>query len=346
MKDEEKKKLTEADSLFYQYVRLWLSHKLLKRYIHGQSTPREKKIVEQWNAGQIHEDLPDEQTTLRCQELWNKIHRKISFRRRLTLTLQRTAAVLILLITAGGGVLLLKQMDILPFPQQQTRTVANIGKYHTGEEIRQINLPDGTVVCMNRNSRLRFNPREFNRRQREIWLEEGEAFFEVAKNPAVPFIIHYNKLNAVVKGTSFNIKNYSDLSETVLSVRTGIVEVKGPRRRLGMITPDRQLIYNPVENTYQIETRAWENAVGWTERRLVLNNADARELQLRIFQHFGYQLQFNGGLLKEARFRSSFPQDTPLEEVMKSICTVYHMKYSISGKTICLRSVPANEKLK
>ncbi len=72
----------------------------------------------------------------------------------------------------------------------------------------KIVLADGSTVNLNAGSRLRY-PVTFSGPNRDIYLEEGEAFFTVAENPSHPFIVHSRGLATTALGTSFNIRAYS-----------------------------------------------------------------------------------------------------------------------------------------
>lgn len=83
-------------------------------------------------------------------------------------------------------------------------------------------LPDGSVVTLNKNSRLRY-PDAFRDTVRAVELE-GEAFFNVVSNKAQPFIIKVNDVQVRVLGTSFNIKSTGGNTEVI--VETGVVQVR------------------------------------------------------------------------------------------------------------------------
>lgn len=53
--------------------------------------------------------------------------------------------------------------------------------------VEEIVLPDGTKVWLNQSAVLKY-PREFSDKERNVYLE-GEAYFEVTKNKAKPFIV-------------------------------------------------------------------------------------------------------------------------------------------------------------
>lgn len=86
-----------------------------------------------------------------------------------------------------------------------------------------LQFPDGTSVVLNENSRISYNA-DFGKVKREIFLE-GEAYFDVAKSPGVPLIIHAKNVDIEVLGTSFNVKAYPADKGVETSLIKGAVEV-------------------------------------------------------------------------------------------------------------------------
>ena len=80
----------------------------------------------------------------------------------------------------------------------------------------QLILEDGTKVWLNAGSRMAF-PTKFTGKKREVFLE-GEAYFEVAHNQNLPFMVNTGEIIIKVLGTRFNISAYKTdkLTETVL----------------------------------------------------------------------------------------------------------------------------------
>ena len=73
----------------------------------------------------------------------------------------------------------------------------------------RVELPDGTLVWLNAASSIRY-PTAFTGDKREVTIK-GEAYFEVMKNPSMPFVVHVdNRADIEVLGTHFNINAYSD----------------------------------------------------------------------------------------------------------------------------------------
>ncbi|MCF0072785.1 FecR domain-containing protein [Dyadobacter sp. CY261] len=91
----------------------------------------------------------------------------------------------------------------------------------------RIRLEDGTVVTLQKNSRLSY-PLHFGRDSRETFLS-GEAFFEVARNPDKPFYVYSNELVTRVLGTSFVVKSFDSERIASVDVRIGQVSVFNPK---------------------------------------------------------------------------------------------------------------------
>ena len=69
-------------------------------------------------------------------------------------------------------------------------------------EQRSVNLPDGSVVRINTNSRLQV---DFSGEIRNITLQQGEAFFEVAESSR-PFVVSAGRGHVTALGTAFAVR--------------------------------------------------------------------------------------------------------------------------------------------
>lgn len=136
---------------------------------------------------------------------------------------------------------------------QNKATVA----YHTlttppGRQF-QIQLADGTRVWLNAGSSIQF-PTTFLNPQRAVALT-GEAYFEVATNPAQPFRVYYTQFDQQqnnpptgasfieVTGTAFNVRSYKNDSKAVTTLVEGKVEVYHENLK-AKLQPGQQAIAN------------------------------------------------------------------------------------------------------
>lgn len=343
-----KKKLLKENSTIMDMIRLGLTRKLFQKYLFGEATPKEEKIVESWNAekywNRYRKKKVDVEMEKGYKEVWEQVTKQIVeenpeveqgnylitmkplFQFRFSEYTRKYAAVAAIFIAlAGSGLCFITYQTLHSdrvLAHQQDKTIFQTGMTNR----RTVVLPDASIIIMNKGTKLVFVKRQFNKRNREVWLE-GEAFFDVAKNKEKPFIIHTGTMQTTVRGTSFNIKAYTQTGQNVVSVRTGKVEVCAQNKVLAMLTPNKQIIYNTAKRTSETESIKASDITAWTNGSLVLNNANISELRLRLKQCFNVNLQVNGQALNRAKFNAIFKTGTSLDEVMQTISILYEIKY-------------------
>jgi transmembrane sensor len=98
------------------------------------------------------------------------------------------------------------------------RTPSGVEQYATpvgGQEA--VTLADGSRVTLNTRTRARAL---INDVERKVWLDEGEAFFEVQHDPARPFVVAAGNDRVTVLGTKFSVRHEGGRTQvTVLEGR-------------------------------------------------------------------------------------------------------------------------------
>jgi ferric-dicitrate binding protein FerR (iron transport regulator) len=162
-------------------------------------------------------------------------------------------------------------------------------------EVKEVELPDGSVINLNAKSKISFKD-GFGTEHRNIKLT-GEAFFNVAANKDIPFVIDAKEATIEVVGTQFNIKAYKNQKEIKVTVSEGVVRLSNTK------ASSKQVLINAGEtgkyikynkNLEKIEA-VNQNDIAWRTRIL-------------------------------------FFKDTPLLEVAKILSNTYHMEIYIDEK--------------
>ncbi|MEW4468132.1 FecR domain-containing protein [Parasphingorhabdus sp. JC815] len=131
-------------------------------------------------------------------------------------------------------------------------------------EIRRVPLADGSIVVINTASAIDVKLRDA---ARNISIERGEAWFQVAKDQQRPFIVAAGRARIRAVGTAFSVRRHS--SKTEVMVTEGIVEIwangaEGQRIQLkagsrGFIADDAAMQQVPVAPSAIDRTLAWRN---------------------------------------------------------------------------------------
>ena len=90
-------------------------------------------------------------------------------------------------------------------------------------------LEDGTLITINRDSRIRFK-KKFASDERKVFLK-GEAWFDVASDPASPFVIDAGSALVEVLGTSFNVNAYRENPVVEITVESGVVTLTSKQEK-------------------------------------------------------------------------------------------------------------------
>lgn len=320
----------------------WLAQ-LFERYANGQATEKEKEIIENWNpdSGKTAYNATETEVKEGCNAIWQRLTVEFGFEQeipkpivnqkviRLSPFIKYAVAAMVILFAGIGTYFFTSKETIQNKGSQQYADNKTYFESKKGEHL-EITLPDGSTVHLNSNTKVAIIKTEFNTENREFWLEEGEAFFKIAKNPEKPFIIHSSSLQTTVLGTSFNIKAYKELDETSVSVRDGKVQVEHQGNLLGVFTKNKQITFNKTTGSTVKSEVSWEDAASWMENRLVMSGANAKEFKLRLKQHFNVIVEIKNNKLDGKLLSCSFPRDVSLKEVMDGISLLYNIKYDLS----------------
>jgi transmembrane sensor len=99
--------------------------------------------------------------------------------------------------------------------------------------ITSVPLRDGSNITLNTDSQVRV---ALSGTERHIELKQGEAFFEVARDPNRPFVVEAGKQRIIAVGTKFSVQRNGDSVEVV--VTEGKVRVEDARRPLRKSTTE------------------------------------------------------------------------------------------------------------
>lgn len=137
------------------------------------------------------------------------------------------AAVIVSLVTVS---------IFFPFHAPKQTAAVAMASHKTGlRQVKEIILPDSSVVVLNGNSSLRYNSDFATASVREIFLE-GNAYFRVKRTATLtPFIVHANQLKIYVTGTEFNVNARTKATDVVLtSGRVNVTLEKDKRKTVYM----------------------------------------------------------------------------------------------------------------
>lgn len=198
-----------------------------------------------------------------------------------------------------------------------------------------VTLPDSSVVTLGPGSRLKY-AENFAVNTREITLE-GEAFFEVTKDPAKPFIIHTGIVQTRVVGTSFKIDALKG-SRVTVSVSTGKVRVssvqQGTEQMLALLTPGQGVDYDTVSKKIELRSFRAADVTEWKTGLLSFNGSSLNEALISLERWYNVDISPVRAGKGKKRIKLIVDGKKPISAALETITQLTGMKYRIVGKQI------------
>ena len=222
----------------------------------------------------------------------------------------------------------------------------------------RIYLSDGSVVTLNSETVLRY-PSSFDGPTREVFLN-GEAFFNVKKDHAHPFIVHAGKMNIRVLGTSFNVKSYANDKNMETTLIKGAIEVTlsdRPSDRI-ILKPNEKLVLNnktfnrprannlpaAEENTtnYALTNlthlRSNDTTIvetSWVNNELVFKDEPFSDLANQMERWYGIKIKFKNSGTKDYRFTGVFVKEN-IVEALNALKMIEPFNYKYNNETVSI----------
>ena len=277
----------------------------------------------------------DEDSHVADEELWNKIESTLtrkSVRRDYRSSLQkrprnylRAAAVVILAFLCAWA---FRQY----FQAGSIEPIDNpivVRENPNGVKSR-LQLPDGSKAWLNSGSKLSYLS-TFSDTLRDVMLE-GEAFFEVTKDEAKPFIVRTPYFEVTVLGTSFSVQTYEGQAPKT-SLVEGLVRISTGRESK-LIHPGEQAVVTGEELV--LRPFDYNRAVGWKDGILYFDEDSLARIFQKLEKWYDVKITPASAGLPSARY-SGFHKDESLERVLEQMSYSVNFNYSIEDKDVKIR---------
>lgn len=288
---------------------------LLPLYCEGLVTEEERMTVESWLreseenrriARQIEmlymaTDTLNVMKQVDTEKALSKVRRRMKKRKEVVwwTWAQRVAAALFLPLL---GAYLIERYA-------QTDTIQMLEARTSPGMTAKVILPDSSVVHLNSDSRLRYPSSFRGEEERKVELQ-GEAFFDVQKNPEQQFIVSTSREAQVrVFGTRFNVEAYSedpDITVTLVDGRVGFdyplkKEVKELR-----LTPGEKVVYNSRSGQVELFKTSCRTETAWIDGKIILENTPIKEVLHILEKRYNVQFIVHSNIHLTGAFTGTF----------------------------------------
>jgi hypothetical protein len=191
-------------------------------------------------------------------------------------------------------------------------------------------LADGTKVWLNAASQLKY-PADFkNLKQRKVELT-GEAYFEVAKDPAHPFIVQTDDQQISVLGTHFNVNAYHDEGGSKTTLLEGSIRATGKNAQ-AIIKPGQQVISSSTGklNIDQVDT---ELTVAWKNGQFMFESEPVRPLMKTVARWYDVEVIYSADV-PDVRFNGAISKFENISAVLKILESTGKIHFEVNGRKV------------
>ncbi|WP_443751030.1 FecR family protein [Asticcacaulis solisilvae] len=294
----------------------------------GPLSDADKAAFDAWHA----ENPRHRGAYLRAQAIWHTLDKATiqpNLRpqppaRKVLMTRRTAIAAGMAAVAAGLGALLL--------PRRTPDAVLTT----TMGEFRKVPLPDKSIASLNSGSHVEV---KITPKLRRVVLVEGEAWFEVAKNPEKPFVVEAGAIRVQAVGTAFSVRRRDGGADVL--VTEGIVEVwseggsEGSERRRLQAGDEAFVPSDATAIRVAAAPAEVERKLAWREGNIVLDNETLDEAAAEFNRYNGQKITIADPAVGRTRFVGQYRIDQPAQ-FAQSVQAVTGAKVSIEDGSIVI----------
>lgn len=310
---------------------------LLHKYLRGECTPSEEKIVLEWYDQLTFlsgDHLAENTAFARRGEAYLRSRlpalsaplpaKVVPLAKRMYLRWSAAAVLAIILTTS-------LYLFFSPSRPHKPIAVSVITTNH--DQLKKITLPDGSVVWLNRFSKLEWTG-GFTGTVRLVKIT-GEALFRVNSDPNRPFIVQAGNTRTHVLGTVFNVEAYTNEQEIKVSLLNGRVQFSGGGTQPPVLLQPGKMVTYMQDSSYCKVTDVINDVSAWTKGFTVFNEVPLTEAITRLANRNGWEVVWKRKYRPANLVSAMFSKETPAQ-MLQGIAFTYHLKYTVKENRLTI----------
>ncbi|HKJ41560.1 MAG TPA: FecR domain-containing protein [Sunxiuqinia sp.] len=197
-------------------------------------------------------------------------------------------------------------------------------------------LFDGTEVWLNSGTTFKY-PKDFNTDERNVYID-GEAYFKVAHNKKLPFIVNTGKMQVEVLGTTFNVSAYSNEAAQSVVLVEGKVQINNiDGKKIADILPG-QIATQTNSKKLQIHSTDPEFYTSWKDGRVTFKDERLGDIARKLERWYNVDIRFDQTDLKNYNMTGTVLLNKPIEQTTMALQLLAPIKFEY-GKSDSIHQV-------
>lgn len=322
---------------------------LLWQYCSGSLSEEEKLQIGEWvdqspehekqlrEVQQLYEASSAETPTFDVDKAWQKVGSHLEASKELSLPqkVKRSRYYSIAMAAAAMIVLFVSIQFLNSYFTEQAKdlTIEVIAKNST----KEIMLPDSSVVTLKPGAQLLYQ-KNFGSTKRNLSLF-GDAYFEVTKNPSLPFRVEGTMATVEVLGTQFYF-DQSVIDETQVTVTEGKVsftpkenkEEKSEEKKKVVLEAGDKGLFNRKMGKLEKTINKDPNFLAWKTGILQFERTKLQEVIKQIEDVYGVTISLSQEQIGNCSLTARFDNQT-VDQVFETLSLTFNIQIQKDGKT-------------
>ena len=194
-----------------------------------------------------------------------------------------------------------------------------------------VTLPDGSRVMINSASTISYTS-DYNVKERNVFLS-GEAYFDVASNADIPFVVHADKVSVTALGTEFNVKAYAEDPYVVTTLVEGSVRTEAGTQ-YELLTRAQEASYNKEADVLlAYDVKDISRAVPWISNELLFENDSLADIAVTLERMYNVTIVFEDEAAKGYSY-TGLIRNNSLQNVLELISSTSPVGYKMNSGII------------
>lgn len=186
----------------------------------------------------------------------------------------------------------------------------------------QVTLSEGTIVWLNSGSKLVY-PAIFSTNKREVFLD-GEAIFDVTKNPDKPFVVKSHQFDIEVVGTVFNVSAYSDDKYSNAVLQEGAIKLSHKSKAYlpsekQIMEPGQMAVFDPDDEKFRLRNVNPTDYLSWRNGYYIFKSERLGNILKKLSRYYNVEILLKDRTLFYETFSGSLDLKGNPEEVLNII---------------------------
>ena len=198
----------------------------------------------------------------------------------------------------------------------------------------QIQLADGSRVWLNSETELRY-PVNFTAEKRRVFLK-GEAYFEVAKNAQIPFVVTTSAgIDVKVLGTKFNVASYENDEQVTTTLAEGSVEV-GDEKGSVRLKPEEQALFCKGDRSLRVQKVDVGMYLAWKDGKFIFEEQSLEQIMKQLQRWYEMSVFYTNEEVKQYTFSGDLKKYDDFDKIIRMLEEVSGIKISIKENCVVI----------